>query len=209
MYNRNTLNYTYNASSKSAQKTYANLFNSGNNGRLVHINYSQNVINDFKIRDQQNADRAKFNSVVDRGIDLANNANNIIGAGTGILGGNYGLTASQSVRYAQRIDGRMRSAAVLSRASSMQSLSVAKTLGKVSVVGGALGVINSGVNIYNDFNSSGNGFGDVNGWDVTDAFVGGVGVAAFFVSNPVGWVSGIGVGIYFGARAVYDISNKP
>ncbi len=142
-------------------------------------------------------------------LDFANNANNLFGAVTGILGANYGLTSNQAIRYAKQIGGETRSATVLSRASRMHSLSVAKTLGKVSVVGGALGVTYSLVNIYSDFNSNGNGYKDVNGWDISDALVGGVGVAVFFVSNPVGWVAGIGVGIYFGARAVHDISNKP
>lgn len=50
--------------------------------------------------------------------------------------------------------------------------------------------------------------GDVNGWDVSDALVGTAGVAAFFISNPVGWVAGIAVGVYFGARLVYDISHE-
>ncbi len=40
------------------------------------INYSQNVVNDYRIRDQQNADRAKFNSVVDRGTANVNTISN-------------------------------------------------------------------------------------------------------------------------------------
>jgi hypothetical protein len=34
----------------------------------IQINYAPNVVNDYRIRDQQNADRAKFNSVVERGL---------------------------------------------------------------------------------------------------------------------------------------------
>ncbi len=33
----------------------------------LQINYAPNVVNDYRIRDQQNADRAKFNSVVENG----------------------------------------------------------------------------------------------------------------------------------------------
>ncbi len=66
MYNNNSLNYTYIASSQSAQKNYAMLLTVSNYNYGCQINYSQNVVNDFKIRDQQNADRSKFSSVVYR-----------------------------------------------------------------------------------------------------------------------------------------------
>ncbi len=31
----------------------------------------------------------------------------------------------------------------------------------------------------------------------------------FLVSNPIGWGISIGVGIYFGARLIYNLSTEP
>jgi RHS repeat-associated protein len=81
------------------------------------------------------------------------------------------------------------------------------------VTGSLIGVGVSGVNIYNDYDKNGNGFGDVNNWDVADASVGiaGLGVTGLvtlgLVSNPIGWGVAIGTGVYFGARLIYDIAT--
>lgn len=82
-----------------------------------------------------------------------------IGAATGFFSGNYGLTSGQIFKYAQRINGKIFSAAEITAANTAQSLRVAGVLGRVSVVGGAHGVVNSGVNLYNDYDKNGNGWG--------------------------------------------------
>ncbi len=81
------------------------------------------------------------------------------------------------------------------------------------VTGSLIGVGVSGVNIYNDYDKNGNGFGDVNNWDVADASVGiaGLGVTSLvtigLVSNPIGWGVAIVTGVYFGARLIYDTAT--
>ena len=143
-------------------------------------------------------------------VNTTNNINTGIGVGTGVLGGNYGLTANQTFRYAQRINGRVVSAAELTAAHTLQSLKVAEALGRVNLVTGVLGSAYSTGKAISDYNRG--GWNNVNGLDVADAGVGwagvGVGVLATLgmVSNPVGWCVSIGTGIYFGARLVYDLS---
>lgn len=57
------------------------------------------------------------------------------------------------------------------------------------------------------------GWDQVNGLDASEALIGTGGlfvsgaVAIDLISNPVGWAVGIGIGVYFGARLIYDISN--
>lgn len=53
----------------------------------------------------------------------------------------------------------------------------------------------------------------MNAWDVSDALVGAGGVTvgslAMFgiVSNLVGWGVGVGIGLYFGGRLIYDLAT--
>jgi hypothetical protein len=140
-----------------------------------------------------------------------NNINTSIGVVTGVLGGNYGLTANQTFKYGQRINGKLVTAAELTVAHTAHSMKVANTLGRVNLVTGVLGSAYSTGKAISDYNKG--GWQNVNGLDVADAAVGwgsvGVGVLATvgMVSNPVGWVVGIGTGIYFGARLVHDLSK--
>jgi hypothetical protein len=133
-----------------------------------------------------------------------------LGVGSGILGGNYGLTAQQTFIYAERINGRVVSAAELTVAHTVQSLKVANALGRINLVTGVLGSAYSTGKAISDYNQG--GWHNVNGLDVADAGVGwaGVGVGLLvtvgMVSNPIGWGVAIGTGIYFGARLVYDLS---
>ena len=55
------------------------------------------------------------------------------------------------------------------------------------------------------------GWDQVNGWDLSDAVVGTTGIITgiFLAATPVGWDVAIGVGVYFAARLVYDISTEP
>jgi RHS repeat-associated protein len=143
-------------------------------------------------------------------INTANNVNTGIGVGTGVLGGNYGLTANQTFRYAQRINGRVISAVELTAAHTAQSLKVANALVRLNVVTGVLGTGYSTAKAFSDYNKG--GWDNVNGLDVADAGVGAGSlvvsglVTLGWVSNPIGWGIGIGTGIYFGARFVYDLS---
>ncbi|NLF41623.1 MAG: hypothetical protein GX587_02910, partial [Bacteroidales bacterium] len=148
------------------------------------------------------------------GNGLGNTANNIntgIGVGSGLFAGNYGMTANQIIRYAERIKGEVVSAAELTAAHTAQSMKMANALGRLNIVTGTLGSAYSTGKVISDYNSG--GWQNVNGLDVADAAIGwggvGVGVLATIgiVSNPVGWVVGIGTGIYFGARLIYDISQ--
>ncbi len=136
---------------------------------------------------------------------IANDINTGVGVGIGVLGGNYGLTANQTFRYAQG----GQSAKALSAAHTAHSLKVARAFGRVNVITGILG---TGVSINNVVtNYQQGGWNQVNGWDVSDALVGTGGVAAgiFLASNPIGWGIAIATGVYFGARLVYDLSNAP
>jgi RHS repeat-associated protein len=144
-------------------------------------------------------------------VNDANNVNTGLGVGSGVFGGNYGLTANQTFRYAQRINGRVVSAAELTAAHAAQSMKVANALGRINVITGVLGTGYSAAKVYSDYNKG--GWNNVNGLDVADAGVGAGGlvvsglVTLGLVSNPVGWCIGIGTGIYFGARLIYDLSK--
>ena len=134
-----------------------------------------------------------------------------MGVASGVIGGNYGLTANQVFKYGQRITGRIVSSAELTAVHAAQSLKVANALGRLNLATGVLGSAYSTGKAISDYNQG--GWQSVNGLDIIDAGVGwggvGVGVLATFgmISNPIGWGVGIGTGIYFGARLVYDLSK--
>lgn len=91
------------------------------------------------------------------------------------------------------------------------SMNVARTLGRINIITGTIGVVYSTNQAISDYNEG--GWNQVNPWDVSDAFIGAGGVTvgglAMFgiVSNPVGWAVGIGTGLYFGGRLVYDLAT--
>ncbi len=93
----------------------------------------------------------------------------------------------------------------------MSSLKVARGLGRVNVITGVLGTAYSANQVITDYQAG--GWGQVNGWDVSDAVVGGgslvvSGLVTFgIVSDPVGWCVGIGTGLCFGGRLIYDLST--
>jgi hypothetical protein len=144
-------------------------------------------------------------------VKKANDTNTGIGAATGILGGNYGLTADQPIKYGQRIGGKVRSAPLLSRASRMQSMRIAGVLGRINFVTGVLGTLYSMNQIRLDYNKG--GWEQVKGTDISDAAIGTAGVLATgavalgLMTNPVGLGIGIGIGLYFAVRLVYDLSR--
>lgn len=95
----------------------------------------------------------------------------------------------------------------------MSSLKIARGLGRVNIVTGVIGTAYSANQVVTDYQAG--GWEQVNGWDVTDTAVGAagvgvsIGVAIGIVSNPVGWVVGIGTGLYFGGRLIYDLVTEP
>jgi TRAP-type C4-dicarboxylate transport system permease large subunit len=99
------------------------------------------------------------------------------------------------------------SAAQLTDKYSKSFGSVSKGLAKVNIVGGVVTTGITGAKIYNDYNDPNK---EVDGWDVADFSVGAAsttisGLAMIgVVSNPVGWVVGIGAGGYFLYRVITD-----
>lgn len=148
-------------------------------------------------------------------VNTANNINTGIGVGTGVLGGNYGLTANQTFKYGIRQGNKIISASQRTAMHFSHSMKVAGVLGRINIVTGTIGTIYSGSQVYSQYQDG--GWQSVNLWDAGDTLMGGIGVGAgiatFLISNPVGWGVaagiGIGVGVYFGGRLVYDLSiNK-
>jgi hypothetical protein len=139
------------------------------------------------------------------------NANIGLGSVSGVFGGNYGLTANHTFNYGARQGGKIISASQRSALHFSHSMKVARTLGRVNIITGTIGVTYSANQAISDYNEG--GWNQVNTWDVSDALVGAGGVTvgglAMFgiVSNPVGWGVGIGVGLYFGGRLIYDLSS--
>jgi RHS repeat-associated protein len=143
-------------------------------------------------------------------INTADNVLSGIGVLPGLLEGNYGLTANQTFRYAQRINGRVVSAAELTAAHTAQSLKIANSLSRFNLVTGVLGTGYSVAKAFTDYNIG--GWNNVNGLDLVDAGVGAGGlvlsgfVTLGMVSSPIGWGVAIFSGVYFSARLVYDLS---
>jgi len=133
--------------------------------------------------------------------------------------------AGAKFTYGQRINGVVHTATALTNANRASSLLWASRFAKVGLVTNVVGVGYSANNLRNDYNKHGNGFKDVNSWDVADLSVGSVatlsggasvaiaagilnpaslGAAAFLVSNPVGWGIAIGATAYFTYRLLSD-----
>ncbi len=181
MYNRNTLNYTNNASSQSAQKTYVRLLAASYNGRLVHINYSQNVINDFKIRDQQNADRAKLNSVVDRVTqkELVSNQtwfkNSSLASTVANAKAQIWETAAALTQRSELRNGYQYAK------SQLNNIKTLGTIGNVAKYGGAAtSILSTGLSVYKIKET-----GNVSVSDIVSIAATGVAIAAFVVTAPV------------------------
>ncbi|MGI8891919.1 MAG: RHS repeat domain-containing protein, partial [Bacteroidia bacterium] len=141
-------------------------------------------------------------------------ANTGIGALAGSFGGLYGLTSDYVFKYGKRLaDGTILSNVDITNAYKSKQLKVAGALGKVNIVTGTIGAAASGAKAISDFNEG--GWTQVNGWDVSDALIGGGGAVVGFgaaigiISNPIGWGIGIGVGLYFGGRLIYDLATEP
>jgi hypothetical protein len=143
--------------------------------------------------------------------NTANNVNTGIGVGTGVLGGSYGLNANQTFKYGVRQGGKIIPASQRTAIHFSHSMKVAGALGRANIITGTAGTVYSGYQAVVDYQEG--GLSGVNPWDVSDALLGAGGVAvgglAMFgiVSNPVGWGVGIGVGLYFGGRLIYDLAT--
>lgn len=86
------------------------------------------------------------------------------------------------------------------------ALKYVKFIKGTGIAGSVFGIGVSGFNIYNDLSNDRR----VDGWDVSDLGVGltGLGATIFLASNPVGWVIGIGAGVYFTGRLIYDVTHN-
>ena len=146
------------------------------------------------------------------GHNLGFNINTGIGVISSTLGGHYGLNSTQTFKYAIRQGGRVISAQQRTAIHLANSMKIANFLGRVNIVTGIFGTYHSGNMALTAYQEG--GWEQVNAWDVSDAFVGAGGVVvgglAMFgiISNPVGWGIGIGIGIYFTGRLVYDLSTN-
>ena len=94
--------YGYTSFEKRMMATFArqvmgsNNYDGSDNGNSKQINYAPNVVNDYRIRDQQNADRAKFNSVIEFSkYDKAAYSTGAIGATKGALEHSLKYTVKQ------------------------------------------------------------------------------------------------------------------
>ena len=143
----------------------------------LQINYAPNVVNDYRIRDQQNADRAKFNSVVERGQSAAQ--------------GSGGNTAFDKVLI---WSGRVND--FVDATGKVSMVATGKAIARVTVPAGVIiGVAQVGRGYYKD----GNKFG-YNTQKATTGFAGGlVGAwAGFEAGAAIGFEGGFVVGAAFG-----------
>ncbi|MCG9881783.1 MAG: hypothetical protein MH472_14400 [Bacteroidia bacterium] len=142
-------------------------------------------------------------------VDFANNINTVKGVATGLIGGGYGFSSTNVYKYAQKYGSRTISAATLTKFNGLNALKMANLLGRANIVTGVIGSLYSGSRYLTDKLNGNEG----RMRDLADALIGaggtGVGVAATLglVSNPIGWGVGIGVGIYFGGRFIYDLNH--
>lgn len=120
------------------------------------------------------------------------------------------VNSSYEAKQAQHIKGKARATEVLTRANRIKTASLVRSFSKLGLATGVFGTGISYYNIATAYNKNGNGFADVNNWDVADA----AGVTALFVNpakialvmNPVGLtVVAVGATLYFVGRLVYDI----
>lgn len=128
-------------------------------------------------------------------------------------------------KYGQRINGKVRSNEVLTRANRITSLKWATRFSKLGLVSNVFGTLISFNNIKNDLSNG----KKVNNWDIADATVGTIasassgaslavaagllnpaslGAAAFLVSNPVGWGVAIVATAYFSYRLYSDLTKE-
>ena len=140
---------------------------------------------------------------------------NTVASGTFLVGELANTSwSTQIFKYAKRVGGKVRSPQLLTRANRLRGLRVASTFSKLGVVTEVIGTGISYYNIYSDYDKNGNGIHDVSNWDISDAAVGTVAtttsvlVIVGVVSNPVGWIVGIGAGLYFGYRLISDLSKN-
>lgn len=103
-------------------------------------------------------------------VNATNSVNTGIGVGTGVLGGNYGLTAKHTFKYGVRQGAKIVSASERTAIHFSHSMKVAGTLGRVNIITGTIGVAYSTNQAISDYNEG--GWNQVNAWDVSDALVG-------------------------------------
>jgi hypothetical protein len=114
----------------------------------------------------------------------------------------YTTTAGET-RSIYKANGKYRSA------NAARYGQMSKYIKGLGVAGAIVSTGYSANNVYNQYKAG--GVGNINPLDATDVGVGVIGlgttglVAVGLVSNPVGWVIGIGVTVYFGGRLIYDL----
>ena len=122
-----------------------------------------------------------------------------------------------SAGYAQQFGSRLVSAPALTKLNGINAIRMSNLLGRFNIVTGAIGTAYSTRRFYTDVRSG----QTPRMRDGADAIVGAVstvaGIAAMteitvagavLISNPVGWAIGIGAGVYFGARFIYDLNEQ-
>jgi hypothetical protein len=189
----------------------------GNPSGIEGSGYIESDSGPYKIPDSERNEMKKNGMTPEYGMritprsgvaDCLNNINTFGGSAVGIFGGNYGFSSYQKFKYAEGIGERVASSSVITRLNAFQSLKVNRILGVVGKYSGIAGTIYSGSKVFSQYLKG--GFKEINHWDAYDTGAGAVGVSAsvfLAASNPIGWGIGIGVGVYFGARLVYDLSN--
>lgn len=88
-------------------------------------------------------------------VNATNSVNTDIGVGTGVLGGNYGLTAKHTFKYGVRQGAKIVSASERTAIHFSHSMKVAGTLGRVNIITGTIGVAYSTNQAISDYNEGG------------------------------------------------------
>lgn len=179
----------------------------------VRINYAPNVVNHYRKLDEQNADRAKLNSVVERGwnapklYDKVKNINDGLGIAFG--------TQSELITYsvAQNYKSSSTSWAFSGLRKTQQSWRINNTLGKTGgnflkglKVAGVVGNVASvGLKSYEILDK-----GYATKRDIADLTVNtaAVGAVLFMATNPIGWGIGAFALGYSISTVIYDAYNE-
>lgn len=139
-----------------------------------------------------------FNSIFNNSFENQNKENYLFDKANRIVGG---------LMFANTTKEQLFNLAAKTGELSPGALKYVKFIKGTGIAGSVFGIGVSGFNIYNDLSND----RPVDGWDVSDLGVGlltGLGAAIFLASNPVGWVIGIGAGVYFTGRLIYDVTHN-